>query len=169
MPQIKLGLPQDVEIVPNLKMLFLTKVKGLPSPLLLKITYLNNKRLTVATTLSESDAKDIVYSDKAKQKGAQGAKKTGSSVNMYQDPTKIVITTQGVQQQPKLKPTEYKNSDIKSLLSDENGMRQKGSRAPSYSKDGGDKPMTGKGKTFSENNMYFIFSSQMQITIRVEL
>lgn len=32
---------------------------------MLKITYLNNKRLTVATTLSEIEAKEIVYSDKA--------------------------------------------------------------------------------------------------------
>lgn len=75
MPQIKIGSPLDnVEIVPNLKMLFLSKVKGLPSPLLLKITYLNNspKRLVVATTLTESDAKDIVYSDKVQMQNMTG-------------------------------------------------------------------------------------------------
>lgn len=43
----------------------------------------------------------------------------------------------------------------------------KGKRASADA--GGERPLKKKGKVFSENNMYIILASQMQITIRVEL
>lgn len=40
-PVIKIGVPQNIEVVPNVPMLFLSNVKDLPSPLKLNIKYMD--------------------------------------------------------------------------------------------------------------------------------
>lgn len=94
MPQIYLGQPVDLDIVPNLKMLYLCKVEDQPSPLMLRITYQGPKSLSVVTTLSETVAKDIVF---AKEQNLETAKKMtqiyGKNVQFYLNPERIYLST----------------------------------------------------------------------------
>lgn len=157
-PVLRVDKPQDIEVVPNIPMVFTSKVINLPTPVKFHIKYADRQRRDLTVYVSFEPFKDREHQPQDGKKPASGTKNPESVVK-YNNPTNILVHSKGQQASKykdmisRTKTTAVTSHNIDSDSSSEHEKPKKGKRA--------------NEKRFVEPQVYIKFTSHIGCSIQV--